>query len=93
MIVVKYRKTSNAIKLHQHDFTELVCVVKGSGIHKIGEDGYVLTGGSLFLVPPDVPHMISFSADTEYYDILIRQELFNRTKNDLHFITEEADKS
>ena len=49
-IVVKYRKTAKPIKLHAHDYSEIMCVVKGSGIHTIGEREYRFVDGSMFFV-------------------------------------------
>ena len=76
LLVLKYRRTHNAIKLHEHDFSELMCVIKGYGSQKIGENIYDFMNGSMFLIPSGVHHMISFSSETEYYDILIRNEVF-----------------
>ena len=76
LLVLKYRKTRNAIKMHGHDFAELMCVVSGHGSQRIGEESYDFTCGSMFLIPSGARHMISFSAETEYYDILVRNEVF-----------------
>ncbi|MBQ9113208.1 MAG: AraC family transcriptional regulator [Clostridia bacterium] len=73
--VVKYRKTSKAIKLHGHDYSEIMYVVKGSGIHTIGDREYPFIDGSLFFVPGGLGHMISFDKETEYYDILISDDV------------------
>ena len=73
--VVKYRKTSKSIKLHGHDYSEIMYVVKGSGIHTIADREYRFTDGSLFFVPSGVGHMISFDSETEYYDILVTDDV------------------
>ena len=73
-VVIKYRKTSKPIKLHEHDYSEIMYVVSGSGIHSIGENEYSFVSGSLFFIPSGVGHMISFDQETEYYDILMTDE-------------------
>ena len=73
-VVIKYRRTSKPIKLHEHDYSEIMYVVSGSGIHSIGENEYSFVSGSLFFIPSGVGHMISFDQETEYYDILMTDE-------------------
>ena len=73
--VVKYRKTSKPIKLHGHDYSEIVYIVKGSGIHTVENKEYRFIDGSLFFIPSGLSHMISFDKETEYYDILITDEV------------------
>ncbi len=75
MLVFKYRKTRDAIKQHTHDFLELMCVMKGRGTQTINGQSVDFGSGSMFLIPGGVEHRISFSTETEYYDILIRNEV------------------
>ena len=82
-IVVKYRKTAKPIKLHAHDYSEIMCVVKGSGIHTIGEREYRFVDGSLFFVPSNVGHLISFDSETEYYDILVTNDVIEELKTSI----------
>lgn len=77
MLVFKYRKTRDAIKQHTHDFFELMCVMKGMGTQSINGQSVDFSSGSMFLIPGGVEHRISFSVETEYYDILIRNEVFD----------------
>ena len=80
MLVFKYRKTRDAIKQHTHDFFELMCVMKGRGTQTINGQSVDFCSGSMFLIPGGVEHRISFSAETEYYDILIRNEVPERLR-------------
>ena len=73
-IVVKYRKASEPVKLHSHDYSEIVFVVKGTGVHIIGDREYPFSDGGLFFIPSDVGHMITFGTETEYYDILVNNQ-------------------
>ena len=70
-VVVKYRKTSKPIKLHGHDCSEIIYVVKGSGIYTVADREYRFTDDSLFFVPSGVGHMISFDSETEFYEFLV----------------------
>ncbi len=88
-VVIKYRKTSKPIKLHGHDYSEIMYVVSGSGIHTIGESEYKFVSGSLFFIPSGVGHMISFDQETEYYDILMT----NETVESMSDIYEKGDRT
>lgn len=76
-VVFKYHKTRDAIKQHAHDFIELTCVTKGKGTQTIDGKSVDFIDGSLFLIPCGVEHRISFAAETEYYDVLIRNGTFD----------------
>jgi AraC-like DNA-binding protein/mannose-6-phosphate isomerase-like protein (cupin superfamily) len=43
-------------RLHDHDFTELVIVVTGHGVHFTDEDEYELDAGDVFVIPPFMKH-------------------------------------
>ncbi len=50
--------------IHKHDFIELVCVISGSGLHRVADKEYETTRGDLFVINCDVPHGFFHSPDS-----------------------------
>src|SRR6056297_3242062 len=55
-IVVERRDPQEPFGLHRHEFSEIVIVTGGSGVHITGEDSYELTTGDTFVIGGDRPH-------------------------------------
>jgi len=52
------------IGTHDHDFYELVCLLKGTALHFVGDNRMILRAGDLIFIPPGVPHTpVVFSDD------------------------------
>lgn len=72
-------RTTNdgAFELHSHDFCELVFVVSGTGIHRVGDAEYPIQKGDLFVIKGQEMHGFA---------CLDRLQLFNMMFNlyDLH---------
>lgn len=79
------------IENHSHDFYEINVVLKGEGLHTLGDFTYPVSGGEIYVIPPLVNHGYSFLDDTaevfhlllsddfidNYEDILSRAKGFN----------------
>ncbi len=55
-IVVERRDPQEPFGLHSHEFSEIVIITGGKGLHITGEDSYELTTGDTFVIGGDRPH-------------------------------------
>ncbi|SMP43942.1 AraC family transcriptional regulator, L-rhamnose operon transcriptional activator RhaR [Neorhodopirellula lusitana] len=55
-IVVERRDPQEPFGLHSHEFSEIVIITGGKGVHITGEDTYELTAGDTFVIGGDRPH-------------------------------------
>lgn len=55
-IVVERRDPQEPFGLHRHEFSEIVIITGGTGLHITGEDSYELTTGDTFVIGGDRPH-------------------------------------
>ena len=76
-IHITYSTYDPSLVTHCHDFVEILCIVEGEGIHKIGEVEFHVRRGDLFLIDKGVSH--SFSASTDglcWINCIFRPESF-----------------
>lgn len=57
---IPYIQHENAVSIHQHDFYEMVLILRGTCQHYYRGSRIPLIPGDLFLVPPDQPHSYQF---------------------------------
>lgn len=55
-IVVERRDPQEPFGLHRHEFSEIVMITGGTGVHITGEDSYELTVGDTFVIGGERPH-------------------------------------
>ncbi|WP_182866608.1 helix-turn-helix domain-containing protein [Rhodopirellula sp. JC639] len=55
-IVVERRDPQQPFGLHCHEFSEIVIITGGAGLHITGEDSYELKTGDTFVIGGDRPH-------------------------------------
>lgn len=55
-IVVERRDPQEPFGLHCHEFSEIVIITGGKGLHITGEDSYDLSAGDTFVIGGDRPH-------------------------------------
>lgn len=55
-IVVERRDPQEPFGLHRHEFSEIVIIMGGKGLHITGEDSYELTVGDTFVIGGARPH-------------------------------------
>ncbi|QDV66047.1 helix-turn-helix domain-containing protein [Crateriforma conspicua] len=55
-IVVERRDPQEPFGLHCHEFSEIVIITGGAGVHITGEDSYDLKAGDTFVIGGDRPH-------------------------------------
>lgn len=73
-----YHKSTVPVLTHNHDFSELIFFVRGTGIHNVNGTDYPLVGGCASWVDPFVPHAISFEGELEYFDILLGEPMLKQ---------------
>ncbi len=54
-----------AVTAHRHEFFELVYVMQGRGIHRIGAATYPIQAGDVYVISPDEPHAYYPANDEE----------------------------
>ncbi len=55
-IVVERRDPQEPFGLHCHEFSEIVIITGGTGVHITGEDSYEMKAGDTFVIGGDRPH-------------------------------------
>ncbi|MEM1225211.1 MAG: helix-turn-helix domain-containing protein [Planctomycetota bacterium] len=55
-IVIERRDPQEPFGLHSHDFSEIVIITGGNGVHITGEESYDLAAGDTFVIGGDRPH-------------------------------------
>lgn len=55
-IVVERRDPQEPFGLHSHEFSEIVIITGGKGVHVTGEDSYELASGDTFVIGGTRPH-------------------------------------
>ena len=71
---------------HMHTFIELVMVVGGSGTHLIQAECCPITVGDVFVIPPYTAHGYADTEDLTIYNILFKEQMFQRYQEELELI-------
>lgn len=82
-----YSAKHRGYPVHNHDFTELVIVFSGSGLHTINDEEYIIKGGDVFVINPPVSHSYSETGSTEQVNIIFDPEILNIPEHDLRKIS------
>ncbi|MFA6102513.1 MAG: AraC family transcriptional regulator [Victivallaceae bacterium] len=56
--------------LHRHDFSELVIIARGKGVHHIDGVDYPVTAGDVFLIQGNIEHYFVERNDMEHYNVM-----------------------
>ena len=59
---------------HSHDFLEIVYILRGSGIHEIGDTTYTMFPGCLYIVDSGEVHNLNFHETSEYYNLFLKED-------------------
>lgn len=63
---------------HRHDFYELNIVLEGNGRHDVGKHFYAVSGGEVFVIPPNVTHSYMFVGEGKVFHLLISETFFDQ---------------
>lgn len=69
--------------LHSHDFSELVLIVSGKGVHFTPKSSFSLLPGHLFIVPPDALHGYRDVENLHLYNLMFDNQIFESPFFDL----------
>jgi hypothetical protein len=61
---------------HRHDFLEIVQVVSGHGLHRVGDREFLTTPGDLFIINHNVPHGFFPPTPDEPLDLVVYNCVF-----------------
>ncbi len=78
MLVYSFIHKNCDVCVHTHDFYEVNIVVNGRGIHYIGEMEIPVTGGEIFVLPPNVPHGYECHDSLGVEHIIIKTEFLKK---------------
>lgn len=73
-IVVHKNKARNPMKIHMHDFIEVVYIMSGSGKQWVDNKAYEVSRGSLLFINYGQTHTFTSDDEMIYCEILIRPE-------------------
>ena len=71
------------IGMHCHDFYEINIVLSGKGCHYINDMAIPVSGGEVFVIPPDVTHGYYCEKKLDIYHILLKSNFMEKYKDDL----------
>jgi len=69
--------------IHDHDFTELVVVVGGSGLHLTAQGPYPIQAGDVFVIHKNTRHAYQDAKNLHYINVLFDLKRLNLPINDL----------
>lgn len=61
----RYQKPNFTSGLHCHDSIQINYIVHGSSLHSINNSSHDLVKGDIFVIPPYVPHNLTFKKDCD----------------------------
>ena len=67
--IQKVHNSSEAKKVHAHEYFQIYYIEKGSLIHYVDDDSARLVVGDMFIIPPGVKHRISEDEETVFYSL------------------------
>ncbi|WP_442511971.1 helix-turn-helix domain-containing protein [Novipirellula sp. SH528] len=82
-IAVERRDPQEAFGIHTHEFSEIVVVTGGEGLHVTGEDSWPLTTGDVFVIGGSRPHDYLNTNRLQLTNILFQQEALTLRLHDL----------
>lgn len=71
------------IGMHCHDFYEINIVLSGKGCHYINNMAIPVSGGEVFIIPPNVTHGYYCEKTLDIYHILLKNNFMEKYKGDL----------
>jgi AraC-like DNA-binding protein/mannose-6-phosphate isomerase-like protein (cupin superfamily) len=83
------RKYSSPTTLHRHEYMQINYILEGKGMHYINNNSFGITKGNIFVIPPYIPHYITFEPEDglEIIEFEFELEFINEAFN----IMENAD--
>ena len=73
-------KRQSATRLHQHEFTEMVFILGGKGMHLVNESQQELEAGDCFVIEPGGVHAYQHTHALDLINVLIRHDATERLR-------------
>ncbi|WDI41031.1 helix-turn-helix domain-containing protein [Bremerella sp. P1] len=86
-LAVERRDPQEPFGLHKHEFSEVVIITGGTGLHITDEDSWELQKGDAFVIGEDRIHDYHNMANLRLINILFDQELLARDPKDLSLLS------
>ena len=64
--------------MHTQDYFEIVMIVRGVGIHYVGDERFFTSTGDVFIIPPHVPHGFYPIENLDVYHLIFSNKFFER---------------
>ena len=85
-IVIERRDPQEPIGLHAHEFSEIVIITGGNGLHITGQESYELSAGDAFVIGGDRPHDYVNMEDLQLINVLYLRSKIPMNFGDLSLI-------
>lgn len=82
-ISIERRDPQEPFGLHAHDFSELVIITGGRGLHVTGRESWPLVAGDVFVIGPSRPHDYRNMADLRLINLLFEPRVLEKQTWDL----------
>ncbi len=66
---------------HIHDFTELVLILEGTGMHDFRNEKYRINAGDCFIIEPGMKHAYNSCNDMKLVNVLIRSSFIEKYRS------------
>lgn len=74
---IQYGQHDDFMRIHNHkDFSELVCVLEGNGIHHVNQESYFIKKGDVFVINSETAHGYSQLKDFRICNIMFDYNTF-----------------
>jgi len=83
LVVQRHILTHVTSSLHAHEFTELVLIIGGTGIHETGGKKFALSAGDAFVISGNRPHQYQDCKSLSLFNILFRDSMLDIPRSDL----------
>lgn len=76
----KYVLNGVSTQMHRHEYMQINYIVRGSGMHIINQKGFPIIKGDVFVIPPYIPHSISYDESSlEVFEFEFIPEFINQS--------------
>src|SRR5215213_1721003 len=82
-IAVERREPQEPFPPHKHEFSEIVVITRGKGLHAVGKESWPLTAGDVFVIGGPRAHEYRNLDDLRLINILFQPESLRFEQADL----------
>ncbi len=86
-IAVERREPQSTFPPHKHEFSEIVIITSGKGLHKVGRETWPLVAGDVFVIGGPRAHAYCSTDDLRLINVLFQPEKLRLEQTDLHSLS------